>query len=453
MSGAAPTDTALRIAGGRVIDPAHGPPRVRDVLIHGGRIVDALPRDASVRTIDATGQLVLAGAIDMHSHVVSRGVAVARELAPDLVPEPRDTARRYLRMGYTTVIDAAVPPADAAVARATAARMKPLDVRYLLDLGTHDLLVETLARHGDAAALDLLAALLRDSGAMGLKLVNPGHVASLDHPINGTPITPRRLMRFAAAAARTLGLSHPLHLHAPDLGMPDSVASTIAALEALQGERVHLAHAQFYAYRSDERGRLASGAQALADFLAAHPHVTIDSGCVLPGPAVMISRDHPLGERLSALTGGALTQRDDWSVMPLIYDTQQTAAAVQWAVGLELILRSTDLTRVALSVDHPNGGPFWRMPELMRLLTSRDARRAALAAMHPAARKRTGLAHIDRELSDDDLATLTRLAPARTLGLPDRGHLGVGAVADVVVTKAIDGEPGVVVREGGISNF
>jgi formylmethanofuran dehydrogenase subunit A len=40
-----------------------------------------------------------------------------------------------------------------------------------------------------------------------------------------------------------------------------------------------------------------------------------------------------------------------------------------------------------------------------------------------------------RELSLYEIAILTRAAPARLLGLADRGHLGVGAAADIAIYR------------------
>jgi formylmethanofuran dehydrogenase subunit A len=43
------------------------------------------------------------------------------------------------------------------------------------------------------------------------------------------------------------------------------------------------------------------------------------------------------------------------------------------------------------------------------------------------------LRHLEREYDLYDIAVMTRAAPARLLGLPDRGHLAPGAVADIAV--------------------
>jgi len=57
--------TTLRIAGGRVVDPAHGVDEVRDIWIVGGRVV-APPDDPGAkadRTIDARGFVVMPGGV------------------------------------------------------------------------------------------------------------------------------------------------------------------------------------------------------------------------------------------------------------------------------------------------------------------------------------------------------------------------------------------------------
>jgi formylmethanofuran dehydrogenase subunit A len=48
--------------------------------------------------------------------------------------------------------------------------------------------------------------------------------------------------------------------------------------------------------------------------------------------------------------------------------------------------------------------------------------------------RRTALADgLDREYTLNEIAIITRAAPARRLGLRDKGHLGIGADADVTV--------------------
>jgi formylmethanofuran dehydrogenase subunit A len=63
----------------------------------------------------------------------------------------------------------------------------------------------------------------------------------------------------------------------------------------------------------------------------------------------------------------------------------------------------------------------------------RDHRNRWLERIHAEAADVSLLRHLNREYDLNDIAIMTRAAPARLLGLPDRGHLGIDAVADVAV--------------------
>jgi formylmethanofuran dehydrogenase subunit A len=67
---------------------------------------------------------------------------------------------------------------------------------------------------------------------------------------------------------------------------------------------------------------------------------------------------------------------------------------------------------------------------------SRDLRAEWIARLPPEAVAVTMLPSIAREYSFNEIAAMTRAAPARLLGLSDRGHLGPGARADVAVYAA-----------------
>jgi formylmethanofuran dehydrogenase subunit A len=56
-----------------------------------------------------------------------------------------------------------------------------------------------------------------------------------------------------------------------------------------------------------------------------------------------------------------------------------------------------------------------------------------LSKINKRARKKSLLPSIDRELSLYELAIVTRAGQAKALGLKDKGHLGVGADADIAI--------------------
>jgi formylmethanofuran dehydrogenase subunit A len=112
--------------------------------------------------------------------------------------------------------------------------------------------------------------------------------------------------------------------------------------------------------------------------------------------------------------------------------------ALQWAIGLEWMLTIDDPWRIALSTDHPNGASFLKYPQIIALLMNADLRRAQIRHVHASLPRHCGLHEIDREYSLEEIAIVTRAAPARLLGLRDKGHLGPGAVADVVIYDPAD---------------
>jgi formylmethanofuran dehydrogenase subunit A len=201
----------------------------------------------------------------------------------------------------------------------------------------------------------------------------------------------------------------------------------------------------------------------LVEGLSTQRSMTADLGLVAFGPAFTATADLPLEYELWGRLGGPSRpcvmldpgNEDALGVMPYRHDPGQAMSALQWATGLELALKWPDLERLSLTVDHPNGGSFLNYPQLIALLMSKPRRDEALAGCHGWARERTGLASISRELTLTEVAAITRLAPARALGLAMKGRLTVGVDADVVVyedrasdPRAMFSEPRHVVKAG-----
>jgi formylmethanofuran dehydrogenase subunit A len=92
-----------------------------------------------------------------------------------------------------------------------------------------------------------------------------------------------------------------------------------------------------------------------------------------------------------------------------------------------------DPWKMFMTTDHPNGGPFTAYPKIIAWLISEKARMATLKKCHKKAQKKSLLPSIKRELSLYDLAIVTRAGQAKALDLKNKGHLGVGADADVAI--------------------
>ena len=250
--------TRLRVAGGRVYDPANRiDGEIRDVCIEGGRIVAGLPPDAP--TLDATGLVVMPGAVDVHTHLVGPEANMARRLSPErrrapalapgaagaarlrsgtigTAPSTFATGQLYSRLGYTTVLDAAVPMLGARQAHLEFGDTPLLDKGFYLVLGNDEFLLRPIAEGDEPRTLQTLAWALSAARAYGVKVVNPGGIAAwkagrplldLDELVPGRDLTPRRILLAFAAACDALKLPHPMHLHCNNLGTPGNAATTL----------------------------------------------------------------------------------------------------------------------------------------------------------------------------------------------------------------------------------
>jgi formylmethanofuran dehydrogenase subunit A len=209
-------------------------------------------------------------------------------------------------------------------------------------------------------------------------------------------------------------------------------------MKILEGHRAHLAHLQFHAYGGHDWAAMRSEAAAIAEAFNDNVSLTCDAGAILFGDAVTITADGPWQHLLHELTGrkwGNLDVENETGcgIVPYVYSDRHIVNAVQWAVGLELLLLIEDPWRVFLTTDHPNGGCFWRYPEIIQLLMDADYRKEQIKKLHPGARTRIVLADLDRQYTLSDVAIITSAGPARALGLSQKGHLGVGADADVSI--------------------
>ena len=466
--------TELRIAGGRVHDPANGVDGdVHDICIADGRIVDAVSPRAP--RLDARGMVVMPGGVDIHSHVASGAVNIARRLlpehhvgspAPDLlddaaiprsgsggiVPTTFTTGYRYAGLGYTTVFDAAVAPIMARSAHAQFDDTPIVDGGFFVLLGNDEYLLRLIDAGERERAREYVAWILGATGGYGIKLVNPGGVelwkrgarerTELDTPLGSSRVTPRTILETLTDAAIALGLPHAAHIHCNNLGVPGNADTTLGTMRALDGRRAHFTHLQFHSYARAPDGGWRSGARAIIEYVNAHSTITADVGQVMFGHAATLTADAPVEYLLHRSSGRKWANLDieletGCGVVPHEYKDRNAVAALQWAIGLELFLLASDPWRVVLSTDHPNGGSFMSYPALIRLLMDRGYRDDQLKRVEPRLLAGSALSDgLEREYTMSEIAIVTRAAPARILGLRDKGHLGIGADADVTIYAA-----------------
>jgi formylmethanofuran dehydrogenase subunit A len=169
-----------------------------------------------------------------------------------------------------------------------------------------------------------------------------------------------------------------------------------------------------------------------------HPELSVDVGQVMFGETTSMTGDGPLGHYLHKVTGrkwfnGETECEGGCGIVPITYKEKSFVNALQWAIGLEWYLLVKNPWQIAMSTDHPNGGSFVAYPEIIALLMSRDYRREVLKRLPARVLERCTLADLQREYTLEEIAIITRTAPAKMLGLAHKGHLGIGADADITV--------------------
>jgi formylmethanofuran dehydrogenase subunit A len=465
----------LKIVNGKVYDPANGVDgEIRTIAVKGGRIVEEAALDATARTIDARAMLVLPGGVDLHSHIAGPKVNAARKMRPEdhrraepvrrtavtrsgvmgSNPSTFATGYAYTRLGYTTVFDAAVPPLGARHAHEELHDTPIIDKGFFVLMGNNEFILRCLGAGEREKLRHFVAWLLGAAKGYAVKLVNPGgvevwknsgrNVTGIDDTVEPFGVTSRQIIVELAQVVEDLRLPHPAHIHANNLGLGGNWATTLETMKALEGRRAHLAHVQFHSYGGEPGGLLSSRASDLVDYVNAHTNISVDIGQVVFGDTTSMTADGPLGYYLHGVTGrkwfnGDVEMEAGCGIVPIRYKNRSHVHTTQWAIGLEWLLMMTDPWRIALSTDHPNGGSFTAYPQIIRLLMDRDFRTEALRAVNPRAIARTRLPDLDREYSLYEIAIITRAAPARLLGLTQKGHLGPGADADIAI-YAPDGD-------------
>ncbi len=462
----------VRFANGTVYDPSNGiAGTICDLWVRNGRFTSA-PEIGTVpdRTYDLTGLVVMPGGVDMHAHIAGPKVNVARKLRPEdrrdspplrrtnllrsgtlgSTPTTFATGYLYAGLGYTTVFDAAIPPLGARHTHEEFHDTPVIDKGFFVLTGNNHYIMQQIAKGESERLRHFCGWLLHATRGYALKVVNPGGVevwkqghngmAGFEDTVPGFGVTPRDIVRNIARAADELKLPHAAHIHCNQLGMPGNWTTTLESMAAVDGSRGHFTHIQFHSYGGgpDDQGTFCSKVPQLAEYVNSHPNITVDVGQVVFGETTSMTGDGPLGYYLHKVTGRKWFNGDTeceagCGIVPITYKEKSFVHALQWAIGLEWYLLVNDPWRIAMSTDHPNGGSFLAYPEIIALLMSRDLRREMLKRLPERIRERCTLHDLEREYTLTEIAIITRAGPARMLGLSHKGHLGIGADADITV--------------------
>jgi len=462
----------LLIKNGFVYDPQNKIDGEKmDIAIQNGKIAKSVDPTKAV-VIDASNMIVMPGGVDLHSHIAGAKVNAGRLLRPEdhykdvevktpitrsgvghSIPSTFTTGYRYARMGYTTVFEPATAPLKTLHTHEELNDIPILDKACFPLFGNNWIVMEYLKENRIEECAAYIAWMLNAVKGYAIKIVNPGGVESwgwgkgiksLDDQVPYFGITPREILRGLCEVNKLLNLPHPIHVHCNNLGKPGNYRTTIETMDCVRDLAtddkpiMHVTHVQFTGYGGVDWASLASGADKIAKYVNAHRHVTIDLGQIIFTDTTTMTADGPFQYQLYLLTGNKWINSDveaetGAGVVPMRYRRNNYAHAVMWAIGLELALLVKDPWRVFMTTDHPNGGPFTSYPRVISWLMSREVRKKILAKVPRLTRVRTNLSAIDREYSFYEIAIVTRAGTAKILGLKNKGHLGIGADADVAI--------------------
>ena len=423
------------------------------------------------------------GGVDIHAHIAGPKVNAGRLLRPEdhmidthkrtphtragvgrSVPSTFYTGYAYAKLGYTCAMEPAMPPLEARHTHEELNDIPIIDKGAFTLLGSNWFLLERISNMKIKEMCAFVSWLLYSSGGHTIKLVNPGgeetwawgkNISSLDDKITYFKATPRKIIKTLAEVNEKLSLPQTIHLHTNNLGVPGNYEITKETMECLRGitpkkgreTNVHITHIQFSSYGGSDWRDFRSEASEIAHYINKHKHVSCDIGQIVFTNTTTMTADGAWEWTLRGITENlAWSPRSGskWmnaqvemescaGVVPYIFRRRNSVNATQWAIGLEMLLSLNDLTKVNISTDHPNGGPFTFYPMIFSWLMSQKARQNLLNRADKAATERSSLKDITRELSLNEIVQVSRTSAANILGLADKGHLGVGADADVAI--------------------
>ena len=462
----------LLIRNGFVYDPLNGINGEKmDIAIKDGKIVESV-NERKARKIDASSMIVMPGGVDIHTHIAGAEVNSGRLLRPEdhvkdfeckttvtrsgvgySIPSTFTTGYRYARMGYTTIMNPSMPPLEAKHTHEELSDTPMVDKASYPLLGDWWFVLEYLREGNIEECARHVAWIMNSTKGYAIKIVNPGgleawgfghNVRSLDDQVPYFCVTPREIIRGLCKVNKLLNLPHTVHVHTNNLGKPGNYLTALETMRSVEDlaidnkPAIHITHCQFSAFKGDDWRTVDSGAEAIANYVNAHSHVTLDMGQVIFTNTTTMTADGPFQYTLYELSGNKWVNHDvetetSSGIVPFHYRRKSYVHAIQWSIGLELALLIKDSWKIFMTTDHPNGGPFTSYPKIIAWLISRKAREATLRRINPRARSKSLLTSIDRELSFYEIAIMTRAGQAKALGLKNKGHLGIGADADVAI--------------------
>ncbi|MBM3471001.1 MAG: amidohydrolase family protein [Armatimonadetes bacterium] len=400
----------LVLTGGHLLDPANNMDGPAELAIRDGRISEVgRVTTGARRTVDVAGRHVIPGVIDSHTHL-SRHFGSA------------EGHRMVAATGVVTALDMAGEIED--LARDLTGGGAGLNIAYL-----HPLVPGATLPSLDPTGNEIAGAVDRalTSGAIGIKLLG-GHY----------PLTPEATAQAVEEAARCRCY---VAFHVGTTATGSDIRGLEEALDLATGRPIHIAHVNSYC-RGQLMGDPVVEAQRALELLTAHPSAVSESYLSVYNGTSARCRS---GAPASAVTKTCLRLGGyEQSERGLEAAIRSGYARIHIQKGGEIILASPAdglETWRTLETDAGVSFPVNHIPSAILLATARRDGAFVIGGLSTdgGAIPRNFLVRHGLMLVQmgawtlRDFVVKASLNPARMLNLPTKGHLGVGADADVTV--------------------
>jgi len=419
----------ILLKGGIVVDPVNRPTGKADIAIVNGKISQIgsdLDPGLAGQTIEVAGKHVLPGIIDLHVHVSSWLGG-------------RHGHRMMAAAGVTTALDMS-GPVDSVIemARDYGAGLNLAVLQYVRPGHT------VKDTNPETAALEDLLQKSLVQGAYGLKILG-GHY----------PLSPEATVRVISV---TRARNAYMAFHAGSLRTKSNIEGFHEAIDLIGDHAVTLAHINSYC-RGRVKPELDETREAI-DALRSYPRICSESYL---SPFNGTSAKCAKGVPESQVTGMCLTAKnfsateqglEDAIMAGWAHVNQETGSEVVLSVGEKAVAywrsRDTDVT-VSFPVNP-------EMPRLQLATAKRDDGEFVVdclitdgGGIPRNVTVASGLCLVKlAALTIEEFVLKTSRNPARILGLTDKGHLAIGADADVSVVDIDRQQPVVSISNGKV---
>ncbi|MDY7031788.1 MAG: amidohydrolase family protein [Thermodesulfobacteriota bacterium] len=381
----------LIIQGGRIYDSKNNVNGdVRDLFIKDGMIVDGFAGNAE-KIIDAGGKAVMAGGIDIHSHIGTYGLNVMRGTYGFY--SPWEIGYTYAKMGYTHVNEPFMTQLTASSVHHELSSIPILDTSSFLVLNLRDIEGRIKTTKYIEEVETILGVIMAKTKAIGLKIYEPF-----------VRYAQRMFIMRNVKAQKVLNLLSGLRMES----FPRIIMHTSPDLlkeEIENPENFHFSHVGSAMDNEDAY-------QKILEYISRGASVDLGLFDFAKNLKVLNSKETQ-GELCGSVDMGLLE--------PLLFSHSKTPETEAPFLALNLAL-SEPFKSISFSTDSPTNASFKAYPEIFAWLMKAENREGLFQRELPAF-----------EYSLFDISRITRQNPAGVLGLCNKGHLGVGAEADIAV--------------------